>query len=366
MHCPSKVALLCLAFATAHPASAQTGAKPAAPQPAAFSEAAVNSTDTAVLKPGTEGPAALRAQVLLDRAGFSPGVIDGKYGGLSLQAARAFQAANKLPVTGNIGPQTWALLQRDDLPALVRLAVSANDASGPYVANIPEDMNAKAKLPALHYTNAMEAMAEKFHTTPAFLKRLNPGLTQVTPGAAILVPNVRGTRSMAPEGVKVAANAAPRPMRDWGQVLNELSIPASQPKATRVVVDKSDKAVRVFGESDRLLAYFPATIGSEKDPLPLGTWKINGVAKLPPYNYNPKLFWDAEADDKKAKLPPGPNSPVGVVWIDLSKPHYGIHGTPEPANISRSESHGCIRLTNWDAARVAQMVSPGIPAILQE
>ena len=149
-------------------------------------------------------------------------------------------------------------------------------------------------------------------------------------------------------------------------MLGKLSVAKAQPSAAKVVVDKSDRHVRVFDSAGTLLAQFPATLGSEHDPLPLGEWKIRGVSPLPPFNYDPELFWDADAKDAKAKLPPGPNGPVGVVWIDLSKEHYGIHGTPEPQTVGRTESHGCIRLTNWDAAKLAQMVRAGTPAILQE
>jgi lipoprotein-anchoring transpeptidase ErfK/SrfK len=149
-------------------------------------------------------------------------------------------------------------------------------------------------------------------------------------------------------------------------MLADLNVAKDQPEAAKVVVDKSDHQVRVLDKSGKVLAQFPATLGSEHDPLPLGEWKIRGVSKLPTFNYNPELFWDAEPGDTKAKLPAGPNGPVGVAWIDLSKDHYGIHGTPEPETVGRTTSHGCIRLTNWDVAKLAQMVHAGIPAILQE
>ena len=149
-------------------------------------------------------------------------------------------------------------------------------------------------------------------------------------------------------------------------MLDMLSVAKAQPAAAKVVVDKSDRNVRVFDAQGRLIAQFPASIGSEHDPLPLGEWQIKGVARLPPFHYSPELFWDAADGDTKTKLPPGPNGPVGVVWIDLSKDHYGIHGTSEPEMIGRTQSHGCIRLTNWDAAKLAQMVRPGTPAILED
>jgi lipoprotein-anchoring transpeptidase ErfK/SrfK len=132
-----------------------------------------------------------------------------------------------------------------------------------------------------------------------------------------------------------------------------------------VVVDKSDGWLKGYDQAGKLVAMFTVTTGSEHDPLPLGEWKINVVDKNPPFNYNPDLFWDAEPGDEKALLPPGPNGPVGVVWIDLSKEHYGIHGTPEPQTIGRAQSHGCVRLANWDAARLAGMVSTSTKVIFQ-
>ena len=144
-----------------------------------------------------------------------------------------------------------------------------------------------------------------------------------------------------------------------------LNVNAAQPAGARVVVDKSEGALKVYDTADRLVAQFPATMGSEHDPLPIGKWTIKGASYNPKFHYNPDLFWDAAAKETKQQLPAGPNGPVGVIWLDLSKPHYGIHGTPHPETIGRSESHGCIRLTNWDAARLSLMVKPGTPAVFQ-
>lgn len=341
--------------------------------PESVEQLANDFTQIPIITRGAQGPVVLRAQVLLDRAGFSPGVIDGSFGSLATKAVMGFQEARGLPVTGSIDAATWAALQEGARPALVRLAISANDAAGPFIASIPDDYMEQAKLPALFYTSIAEALAEKFHTTPAVLAQLNPGVTTGAPGITLLVPNVRdleesqsASQRPAVGGPNVPAEAQPAVLRSWDEMLNDLSVEPDQPKAGRVVVDKSDRTVRVLDGDGKLLAQFPATIGSEHDPLPIGTWKINGTSKLPPFHYNPDLFWDAEAKDEKATLKPGPNNPVGVVWIDLSKAHYGIHGTPVPETISRTASHGCIRLTNWDAARLAQMVSPGIVAVLQE
>ena len=136
-------------------------------------------------------------------------------------------------------------------------------------------------------------------------------------------------------------------------------------KAATVVVDKSDATVSLVDHGGRTYAQFPATMGSVHDPLPLGAWKINGVGHHPVYRYDSRLFWDAKPGVKKATIAAGPNNPVGVVWVDLSKEHYGIHGTPEPSKIGKSESHGCIRLTNWNATMVADAVAPGTPVRLQ-
>jgi len=176
------------------------------------------------------------------------------------------------------------------------------------------------------------------------------------PGSKIVVPNA------------IAADHAydPKLPEKWRQTLSDLNVDSTQPTGAKVVVDKSEEVLRVLDKDGKLVAQFMATMGSEHDPLPIGTWKILGPSYNPPFHYNPKLFWDAKKGARAALLPAGPNGPVGVVWLDLSKPHYGIHGTPSPETIGRAESHGCIRLTNWDAARLAMMIKPGTPAVFQE
>jgi len=298
-----------------------------------------NNTDTLAL------------QVALDRAGFSPGVIDGTLGQKTRQAIRAFQEANDLAVTGNPDAQTLGALG-DETEATTTVMVTDADAAGPFM-RIPESMTEKAKLDWLGYSSIEEAIAEKYHTTPKTLRSLNPG-ADFSAGIEITVPAVRPA--------ELSAGSADK----WDVALDQLSVAKTQLAAAKVVVDKSDRAVRAYDASGKLIAQFPASIGSEHVPLPIGEWKINGVGRLPPFHYNPKLFWDAEAGDTKTTLPPGPNGPVGVAWIDLSKDHYGIHGTPEPEMIGRTQSHGCIRLTNWDAAKLAQMVRSGTPAILED
>ena len=274
----------------------------------------------------------LRAQVLLDRANLSPGEIDGAYGSNMRQALSTFQSQRKLPVTGKLDAATWDALNADNSPHLVTYTLVEADVAGPF-RPVPSDMMEKAKLPELGYANVLEGLGEKFHAKPAMLERLNPGKDFSRAGEQIVVPNVHGKQPL--------------------------------PKAAKVVVKEGPKVLQLYDAAGGLIAQYPVSTGSANDPLPIGTWKINGVHANPTYHYNPKLFWDAEPGDKKAKIAPGPNNPVGVVWIDLSKEHYGIHGTPVPGHVGKTESHGCIRLTNWSAAEVAGAVSTGLEVVLE-
>lgn len=297
----------------------------------------------------------LQAQVALDRAGFSPGVLDGKEGMSFNDALRGFQKARGLPETGKYDEATAkALLGNDAQPATWLVRIPEDFAKGPFF-NIPKDLNEQAKLPALGYRNLLEKLAERFHTRPEALLALNPPNSRIGPGAVVRVPAIANQPVARIEGDD----------RGWGETLASLAVAADQPQADHIVVDKSEGLLKVYDADDKLIAQFPATMGSQHDPLPIGEWTIKGVSRNPDFHYNPALFWDADKSDRKALLKPGPNGPVGVVWIDISKPHYGIHGTPEPQNIGRTESHGCIRLTNWDAARLAQMVKTGVKAHFQ-
>lgn len=291
-----------------------------------------DASQTQRIGPGSTGSATLRAQILLDRFHFSPGEIDGSYGRNMQIAIKGFQASYKLEPTGFVDEQTWQLLNADSSPAVVSYTITDEDTKGPF-EKIPSDMMEQAQLKTLGYQSAAEELGEKFHVNPALLAKLNPSKTLETAGEELQVPNVQRDPSTA--------------------------------KADEVIVSKTRQIVQARS-GGKLLAQYPATIGSEHDPLPIGDWKITVVQKHPVFNYNPDLFWDADPGHSKAKIPPGPNNPVGVVWIGLSKEHYGIHGTPEPGTIGHTQSHGCIRLTNWDATELASMVKPGLKVVLQE
>ena len=292
--------------------------------------AAVLSTSSAAQqsKPGRPRPPAaahpdmLATQVLLDRAGFSPGEIDGRGGANTQRAIEAYER--------QMGTRVGDAVASATEPPTISYTITAEDAAAPILESIPEDMMAKAKLRRLDYTSHLEMLAERFHASPALLRRLNPQL-RVSAGAQVTVPNVQ---------VVSAAESKPTP-------------------GIAVRVSKSASTLTVLDAAGKVLMHAPVTSGSEHDPLPLGSWTVTAVARNPPFNYNPELFWDADPAHAKAKIPPGPNGPVGVVWIDISKPHYGLHGTPEPATVGHTSSHGCVRLTNWDALRLAAMVGKG-------
>jgi lipoprotein-anchoring transpeptidase ErfK/SrfK len=272
----------------------------------------------------------LREQVLLDRAHFSPGEIDGTLGSNHRYALASLLRARG---AGKALGEVLATFMQDPAPTLVEYTLTEEDVAGPF-QQIPADMMEKTALDALSYSSALEAISEKFHSSPRLIQELNPGASFAQAGEVLRVPNVH------------------------------VEPPAT--KAVQVVVDESDGSVSALGPRDEIIASYPATMGSQHDPLPVGEWTIKGVSRNPPFFYNPDLFWDADESHAKARLAPGPNNPVGVVWIDLSKEHFGIHGTPEPSTIGKTESHGCIRLTNWDVLELAELVSPGLPAILQK
>jgi len=289
---------------------------------------------------------ALEVQVALDRAGFSPGVLDGRSGSNTKKAIDAYRKVN--------GSEPAAI------QATATYQITEADAAAPLEPQIPSDLMEQSKLKTLGYRTLLEALSERFHATPALMQRLNPGATFVA-GAEITVPNV--------EPMQLPINPPktdeqPSATEKEAEAQTTLQAVKEKPAVT-VTVTESTSALTVTDAGGKIIMYAPVTTGSEHDPLPIGDWEVNGVGRNPTFRYNPDLFWDANPTHQKAVIPAGPNNPVGLVWIDLSKDHYGIHGAPEPANISRSQSHGCVRLTNWDALRLAALVKPGTRVVFQ-
>ena len=276
-------------------------------------------------------PAGVRLQVLLDRAHFSPGEIDGKFGENARKALRAYAEAQQLPSADRLTEEVWKALRADDRPATADYTINEKDVAGPFLEKLPSKMEDMKDMPKLSYTSPREAIAEKFHMSEQLLAALNPGKKFDHVGETIVVVDT---------GVADSGESA---------------------KADRVEVDKTRQTIKLFDKSNALIGFYPATVGSEEKPSPSGTLKVTEVSRNPTYRYNPDYHFKGVRSDKPFTIKPGPNNPVGTVWISLSAEGYGIHGTPEPGKVSKAESHGCVRLTNWDAERVAASVAKGTP-----
>ena len=338
-----------LAPAAKPPAPAKPPALPAAPNPpapaaapglaaqdinsAAFAAPAAASpvTKPKVTSPATPDPVLIRAEVLLDRAGFSPGVIDGRPGSNLRKALAAFQQSVGGEGDGTLDQPTWNALTQNTAPVVQTYVITAADVAGPFAPNVGEDFLKLAALPqGPQYSSPLEALAARFHMSQTLLQALNPVADFNKAGTSLLV----------------AAPGAPAFTK--GQV-------------AKVVVSRSKNQVFAYDHDGKLLAVYPATVGSTERPSPSGLHKIKGVGWNPAYVYDPaKLHWGPRSHGKFT-IKPGPKGPVGVVWIDLNAPSYGIHGSPDPNLIGKTASHGCVRLTNWDALALAHGVKPGVP-----
>ncbi|MBY5660487.1 L,D-transpeptidase [Rhizobium leguminosarum] len=310
------ISLLALAFSVGGAAAREL-------RPEDINTASIVSIGTEKLAPGDPDPVIVRLQVLLDRAGSSPGVIDGLSGENVDKAVAGFEAMNNLPVDGKLDPQVASRL--GNAPIVESYVVSAEDAAG-LVDKIPEDYGEKARMQSLGYTSVAEKLSEQFHMGIDLVHALNPA-SQFAPGDTVWVVN-------------------PGPPRDG--------------KVKRIEADRKTGQVLAYATDGSLLAVYPATIGSEDNPAPSGKHKVKGVARMPVYRYDPKRNFKQGKNNKVLTIPKGPNGPVGTVWIDLTEPTYGIHGTPEPKLIDKVGSHGCVRLTNWDVEELAAMVKPGV------
>jgi lipoprotein-anchoring transpeptidase ErfK/SrfK len=279
------------------------------------------------------GPGLLKLQVLLDRARVSPGLIDATWGENTRKAIAAFKEMRGLDSRPGVDERVWREhTDGDAAPVVIKYTLTDKDVAGPFVEKIPKDYREKAALKRLDYTSPEELLAEKFHISEEVLRRLNPNADFRTAGAEIIVPDVRRAK----------------PMR----------------KVARVEVDADQQRLRAHDKDDRIVAIYPATVGSSERPSPMGEFRVTAVVDNPIYHYDPSLNLRGVDVEEKLELPPGPNNPVGLVWIDLSAKGYGIHGTPDPATVGKSASHGCIRLTNWDAKELAQVVGKGTPVII--
>lgn len=270
-------------------------------------------------------PFLVRAQILLDRAHASPGVIDGRDGDNFKKAVRAFREMRGMPLDGGMDPALWSALSADGAKAMKAYVIYPEDVNGRYENTLPKDYAKLAKLKWLGFRDAVEMLSERFHMDEPLLRALNPGVDFKKAGVTILVSDTGGF----PEG-----------------------------QVERITVDKRNGELRAYDGGGKIVMIAPATIGSPDTPSPEGKMTVNGAFPDPVYIYNPQLNFQQGKNRRKLTLPGGPNGPVGSMWIDLSKPTYGIHGTPEPSQISKTASHGCVRLTNWDAAELGRMIDP--------
>ena len=328
------VALCCAAWVTGSTAFAKTtktGTKTSAA--AAFDMDAFNhASDSPLLRSGSKGVAVARAQILLDRAWFSCGEIDGRFAANMQRMVRAYQTARGLQTTGTVTQETWAALREGGAAPLVRYAVTEKDAAGPF-EKTPAAMSERAKMRALVFESLDEALAEKFHISIAYLHQLNGG-RKVQSGQELVVPNVSDNRA---------------PL-----------------KAASIEIGKAERVLYVLDGKKRPVAAFPISIGNEKnDPLPVGVMAIKNEVKNPSFTYDATLLKNAPKDAPKVDIAPGPNNPVGSMWLGLSKPQWGIHGTPNPGNVGHSETNGCIHMTNWDAERLSTLVKAGFKVVVR-
>lgn len=276
-------------------------------------------------------PVVLKAEILLDRNHAPPGVIDGRWGSNFAKAISTFETVRGLPIDGKLTRRVWDELSAEGAaPVLGTYTITPQDVVGPFYPDLSPDYAEQAKMPDLGYRSPEEMFGERFHMDKRFLKALNPGVDMGIAGNRIVVAEVDGALPIASQ-------------------------------IARIDVDKARGQVQAYDADGNLIVAYPATIGSDELPSPSGSWAVRGIAPHPTYTYDPKKNFQQGKNTQKLILPPGPNNPVGAAFIALTKPTYGIHGTPDPSKIDKTHSHGCVRLTNWNAQELASLVRPGIP-----
>jgi lipoprotein-anchoring transpeptidase ErfK/SrfK len=313
------LALLVAASASAGATSDQAGS-------ASFDITAVNKATLDSPLPEGISPQTLKLQVIFDQIGISPGVIDGANGKNLTKAIAAFEELRGLPVDGTFDQEVGNRLSKDG-PVLVEYKITEQDVAGPFLAGVPEDFSEMAKLDQLSFASPLEMLGERFHMDVDLLKALNSHADFNRPGTRIVVARI-------------------------GEVV-------TQPVAA-LIADKETAQLRGYDKDGKLVVAYPASIGSEELPSPTGTHVIRAIATEAAYYYNPEINFTQGDNTEKLTIQPGPNNPIGTTWIDLSDPTYGIHGTPEPSKIDKTNSHGCVRLTNWDVEELATLVRKGV------
>lgn len=319
---------------------------------AEFSPDSINAANfTGKLPSGDRlSPLAVKVQVLLDRARFSPGEIDGKFGDNVEKALLAFAEANNLAPGKILTPEIWAKLQSASGDAVIAdYVLTDRDVKGPYVEKLPTKMEDMKSLKVLGYTGPKEALSERFHMSQDLLVELNPTAKFDHAGDKLKVVNLPSDKETAKSAQTKSAH-----------------IKSSQTKAARVEVDKTRETVKAFAKDGTLIAFYPASVGSEEKPTPSGTLKVVSIDHNPTYRYDPKYKFKGVASTEPFTINGGPNNPVGSMWIGLSQAGYGIHGTGDPSRVSKSDSHGCVRMTNWDVERLGQSVKKGVEVTFVE